>query len=258
MSVNKCGMVVFSPCGGSQNVGAQIVSGMDLPVETHDLTLPGDGRSKREFAETDLAVFVFPVYGGRLPPNAASLFQNLEGRDTPCALVAVYGNRAYEGALLDLHDLALAKGFRPVAAVAAVAEHSMAPSIAAGRPDKSDAAALSGFGRKILELARAGHILEKAPGAMPEWKSPAGTYFYPITDEEKCVSCGVCAAKCPTGAIPADEPAKTDIEKCVVCAACAKYCPEQARVMGNEETHARFKPHLEAAAAQRREPELFY
>lgn len=248
-------IVAFSPCGGTFRVAKLLAR--DLPVIEHDWTLPASRSERLRFASDALVFLAFPVYGGRMPRNIREVFANLEGDSTACAMIAVYGNRAYEGALLDLHAAATARGFRPIAAVAAVAEHSMAPTVAAGRPNASDAARLAGFGQQIVARAKSGGCLVKAPGAMPAWKVPAGASLFPVTDASVCAACGQCAAVCPAGAISEADPSRTNTQRCIVCAACVKYCPQQARQMGSPASREHFKPHLEAAAAARREPELF-
>ena len=47
-----------------------------------------------------LAVIVVPVYGGHVAPLAMERLENIRGLDTPTVLVVVYGNRAYEKALM--------------------------------------------------------------------------------------------------------------------------------------------------------------
>ena len=49
-------------------------------------------------------------------------------------LMCVYGNRAYEDTLVELADTAEKAGFHVIAAVAAIAEHSVVRRFAAGRP----------------------------------------------------------------------------------------------------------------------------
>jgi ferredoxin len=258
MKINIVHLVLFSPCGGTANATKSLTRDITLQVVEYDITLPPKRGKELSFIQNDLVFFGFPVYGGRMPRNVEQIFAGLKGQDTPCVLVAVYGNRAFEGALLDLHGAATARGFKPVAAVAAIAEHSISPQVATNRPDKADCDLLAQFGLHILEQAKSGTILEKAPGAYPEWKSPAGASIFPVTDTENCTQCGQCVQTCPCGAISQDDPAKTDIQNCILCAACVKYCPQKARTLGTPETRAMFNSHLIAAAVTRKEAELFF
>lgn len=254
--IMKISSIFFSPCGGTRNVMQAILKDVKTPVTSCDMTLPGTRKDTHSFAEDDFVLFGFPVYGGRMPVNSENLFKFLKGRGTPCALIAVYGNRAYDGALLDMHKLAVANGFFPVAAIAAIAEHSLAPQLATARPDKEDRTKLAAWGLQIMDFAFSGMRLETVPGEYPDWNIPAGMSPYPVTDLAKCTRCGICAEVCPTGAIPKEEPYLTDNADCIFCGACAKYCPEKARVMGNEIFHEFGRPHL-LEAAKRKEPELF-
>lgn len=252
----KINSIIFSPSGGTKNVMRSLVRDLDAPVRECDITLPGGRNEELSFAQDDFVFFGFPVYGGRMPINIEKLFKGITGRNTPCALTVVYGNRAFDGALLDLHKVASQNGFVPIAGVAAIAEHSLAPQLATQRPDDQDRMKLAEWGKRILECASKGALLKSAPGAYPDWVFPPGMDPRPITDKGKCLNCGTCATVCPAGAIPADEPSLTNVEECIFCGACAKYCPEKARVMGNEAFHEFGKPHL-VEAAKRKEPELF-
>ena len=52
----------------------------------------------------------------------------------------------------------------------------------------------------------------------------------PVSDPALCVYCGICAKKCPGGALEVDRAAKTwklDEEKCLACGACADACPKK-------------------------------
>lgn len=256
MKERKINSVFFSPCGGVKNVMRALMKNVNAPVREHDITLPKGRDKDLSFAQDDFVFFGFPVYGGRMPVNIEKLFKHIRGEGAPCVLVAVYGNRAFEGALLDLHKAASGRGFIPIAAIAAIAEHSLAPQLAAGRPDEEDQAKLADWGVKILEFESNGLRLASAPGKYPDWVIPQGVSPYPITDREKCIKCGICAEVCPTAAIPVEEPWLTDDANCVICGACAKYCPENARIMGNKLFHDFGKPHL-AEAAIRKEPQLF-
>ena len=257
MNERKIGLVFFSPCGGTKKVMHALVKNVNAPINEHDITLPKGRMGDLTFSGDDFVFFGFPVYGGRMPVNIADLFKVIRGDKTPCALVAVYGNRAFDGALLDLHKAAASRGFIPISAVAAIAEHALASQLATGRPDEEDRAKLAEWGTRILDFKKNGMRLDTAPGAYPEWVIPQGVSPYPVTDKAKCIKCGTCVEVCPTEAISANEPWVTDNAKCIFCGACAKYCPTNARVMGNEKFHEFGKPHL-VEAAIRKEPELFY
>ena len=49
---------------------------------------------------------------------------------------------------------------------------------------------------------------------------------YPIYDQSKCISCGLCVSSCPEAAISID-PVNIDQLKCVACAKCVAVCPEK-------------------------------
>ena len=101
-----------------------------------------------------LAIIVVPVYGGRVAPLAMERLQNIRGLDTPTVLVVVYGNRAYEKALMELDAFALPHGLKVIAGATFIGEHSYSTDehpIAAGRPNDSDLALATEFGKKIIE-----------------------------------------------------------------------------------------------------------
>ena len=130
----------------------------------------------------------------------------------------VYGNRAYDDALLELRDLVTEQGFVPIAAAAFIGEHSYsteATPIAHGRPDALDLAQAREFGALIRDrLAAHGGWRRTSPlpvpGAYPhrEWIPP--TDVAPVTDEALCLRCGDCARACPTAAIAIGEVVTTD------------------------------------------------
>lgn len=257
MARNRLHLLSFSPCGGTVEVNRALARDADADIIEQDCTRAAVEREPFSYGPDDMVFLAFPVYGGRMPRNLDKVFDRMEGKGARCALVAVYGNREFEGALLDLFAAATRKGFRPAAAVAAVAQHSLAPQVAAGRPDAEDRERLAAFGARIVAAMGEGAVLGKAPGAYPEWKLPKGASLFPVTDKEKCVGCGQCAALCPAGAISAADLTATDTSACIVCAACAKYCPTGARQMGSPESREKLAHHLVTAMSRRKEPELW-
>lgn len=258
MCMQKIHLVYFSPCGGTAKVMKMLTAHFAGSCIEHDLALPANRNAKITFSDTDFVFFGFPVYGGRVPKITEQSFSVLEGKKTPCALVAVYGNREYEGALLDLHELAQKAGFNTAAAVAAIAQHSILPQFASDRPDSSDEKLLEDFGLQIIEQAKNGHRIAKIPGAYPIKKPASGGIPLSVTAEpDKCVQCGKCADVCPCGAIRKDSLCETDTAKCITCGACVKYCPQNARVLGPQSTMELIKTLLTKNALERKEAELF-
>ena len=109
-------------------------------------------------SDQDLCLVAVPSYGGRVPGVNAERLRRITGNGAKAILVCVYGNREWDDTLTELQDVLEALGFVCVAAVAAVAEHSMFRQFAAGRPDREDAAQLSAFAGKIREKLDAGSV----------------------------------------------------------------------------------------------------
>lgn len=258
MNIKSAKSIIFSPCGGSLKVARAVTKGIAFNATEYNLTLPGQRQQSLNFESDDLAVFSFPVYGGHVPRVISkNIFKILNGHKTPALLIAVYGNREFEGALLDLCNLAVARGFRPVAAVAAVAEHTIAPEIAANRPDHEDLALLENFGGQIYERLAAQPDLESfsflAPGVAPN--HPPSEPMRPEADPEVCTECGQCPPVCPVSAIPEETPMVTDTE-CICCMACVKICPEKARAL-NDARVPSLLDWLKKTAGERKNPRLF-
>lgn len=259
MFITKVHLAAFSPCRTTLAAARAIAAGFSLPIVEHDLTLPAARTGVRQLGPDDIAVIAFPVYGGRLPHNAAQVFAAIRGDNTPAVLAAVYGNRAYEDALLEMQHEAEKRGFVAVAAVSPVAEHCMAPEVAANRPDDADKEALARFGRAVKDslaaLASPTQAQFTAPGEFPYRKAPLQANAAP-KGTESCTRCGTCVPVCPTGAISAAAPETADDAACITCMACIRACPENAR----KPVHATFTQAttwLRANCMQRKEPEFF-
>ncbi|MCC8194429.1 MAG: 4Fe-4S binding protein [Deltaproteobacteria bacterium] len=259
MRIDRIHTVAFSPCGTTAATLRAVAAGFGGPVTEHDLTLPGARSSVREFGPRDLVCIGFPVYGGRLPHNAGRVFAAVSGSDTPAVLVAVYGNRDYEDALLEMQREAEKRGFVAIAATAAVAEHCMAPEVAARRPDAQDAAILARFAEAVAAyagaLSAASAARFTAPGEYPYRKEMLRANAAPRA-AEGCTRCGTCAKVCPTGAIDAAAPEGADDAACIVCMACIKACPESIR-RPTHPTYEKSREWLRATCMRRKEPLFF-
>lgn len=83
--------------------------------------------------ESDLCLIAVPSFGGRVPEIALSRLREIKGNGASAVLIAVYGNRAIDDTLLELKDTLVPLGFCCIAAVSAVAEHSIMRCYGTGR-----------------------------------------------------------------------------------------------------------------------------
>ena len=88
-----------------------------------------------ELAANDVLILSMPVYGGYIPYHCIDMVKQIKGKNTPAIILAVFGNRHFDNALIQMQDLVEANGFSVIAAGAFLAEHSIFPSVATGRPD---------------------------------------------------------------------------------------------------------------------------
>ncbi len=234
--------IIFSPTGGVEAVSSIISpEGETINLVKHDCSV--------DIGPDDRVLLAVPSFAGRVPAFAVDRIGQLNGNGARCILVVVYGNRAYEDTLLELRELALSIGLLPIAAISAVAEHSMVRDIAAGRPDGSD--------RKVLE-EMAGKVdwnsveVVSVPGKTPyKERHPFATI--PVT-LESCINCGLCHVECPTWAIRGD--GTTDEKLCIACMRCISVCAYGSRVIPADLV-APLSNRLHTIAADRKEPELF-
>lgn len=253
----KTVVIQFSPTGGTARAAEALCSGLGEVSEIIDLVDPEFESANLAEDAADAAVIAVPSFGGLVPGLAAERLGKVTAAGMPCVLLAVYGNRAYDDTLVQLNDLADASGFKTIAAVAAIAEHSIIREFAAGRPDATDVATLADFGQQIAQKITAGADgMESTIPGNPEYVTGnGGGGPYPKADG-KCNKCGACAAQCPTGALNAANPKAPDTNKCASCMRCVSTCPRGARKIGTILTIA-VKKAIGAACAERKECELY-
>lgn len=241
---------VFSPTGGCSKIAAAI-AGARMGVRI-DLCAPVE---PQPLPQGTTLLAVVPVYGGRIPAIAAQRLRALQGRGNPAIAVVVYGNRAYEDALRELADCLTASGCKVIAAAAFIAEHSISRSVASGRPDTADLALCVQFGAGIAQkLAEANPACISLPGQGDYKPLPQMPVTPMVTDA--CGGCGMCARKCPTGAIPLQDPRSTDASRCILCMRCVAICPRRARILPPP-AQAAFDARLAPLASDAKQPELY-
>lgn len=211
----------------AQGIARRDIQRTDLLLhpQTAPLTLTPD----------DIAIFAMPVYAGRIPTVAVDSLRQIRGANTPAIIVCVYGNRHYDDALLELRDVVEEQGFSVVSAGLFIAQHSIFPQVAAGRPDDNDLAEARQLGSQSREWlathpdwATAPRI--EVPGHYP-YRPTMNPPLKPKTSRQ-CNRCGICTAQCPVGAIDKNDPRRIDKERCLSCAHCIAVCPRHAKHFG--------------------------
>lgn len=222
-------VITFSPTGGTQQVADLIASQFEGEKKTFDLLQQDTDFAGYGIAADDVCIIAVPSFGGRVPLPAVERLSQMKGNGAKAVLACVFGNRAYEDTLIELKDEAKAAGFAPVAAVAAVANHSIFRQFAVGRPDEQGQAEIKGFAQQIAAAIAAGNALAEVavPGNTP-YKERGGLPMRPETSDD-CTACGICVEACPVGAIEADDPKVTDAAACITCMRCVSVCPQSAK-----------------------------
>jgi len=265
MNIRRARLIYFSPTQTTKKILEGISEGFQFEiVEAVDLTPPGMKTAKPGKIAGELVLLGAPVYSGRISPQAAERIRRFQGLHTPAVVVVVYGNRAYDDALLELRDIAVAAGFRPIAGAAFVGEHSLANAempIALGRPDQNDLEKAWEFGESIRKKLETMDSLDSAavlqvPGKYPYKDGTKRPPVSPVTREDVCIKCGQCAEACPVGAITVADEVVTEAAICIRCLACVKNCPSGARRMEDPGVRQTTK-RLNETCSARKEPEIF-
>ena len=186
---------------------------------------------------------------------AKERLSRLHGQGGSAIAVVVYGNRAYDDALLELKDILEEAGYQVPSAAAFIAEHSIIRSIAEGRPTVEDLQKAEQFGQEAVKKINNHPKSISVPGDVKYREKAPGSARNPKADK-KCISCGKCAALCPVHAIPVNQPDMTDNNLCIGCMRCVSICPEKARALPDEARMA-VQTFLEQSASNEKQPEIF-
>lgn len=260
-------VLYFSPVGSSKKIAEFIVEGMLVDtVHWVDLTLSDNRNDTFEFDEHDNVLMVFPVYAGRIVRIPRYLLKTMRGNGATVIPVVTFGNRAFDDALKELHQLVKNAGFIAMGAAAFVCEHAFDIGLASKRPHDGDRRIAQGFGRQmqnsIHKHRQKGVVslgIDAIPGCFPprtQFRHDFGGPLVPSTSQS-CTECMRCVDMCPVGAISPNNPFDTDETLCITCFRCIRRCHVKARDIDLEDfrKHAKW---LSDEFQDEQEPQLFF
>lgn len=257
--------VYFSPTHSTKTItttfSTALAAQLAIGIKTWDITLPPARTAHHSLNAGDVLVLGFPVYGGRIPLTIEGALRQLKGHNTPAIILAVYGNRHFDDALLEMGDILTQNGFILTGAGAFIAQHSYTAKVGTGRPNQQDLSTVQRFAQdiapKVPVVWQGGSQPDVLlPGKRPyKARNPAPPRS-PLT-RSGCTHCGLCAACCPTGAIHAQTPTLADNTKCIACHACVQACPLQLKYF-TDETVTRATAMLEENFTTPLHPALFF
>lgn len=277
MKIKTVWAVFFSGTGTTEKVATTVAKtvaqGLGAEYRTFSFNLPEARKDELNFTADDLVVLATPVYAGRVPNLLLPYLQEkVKGNGALGIPVVLYGNRNFDDGLMELKNVMRDNGFHPVAAAAVVGEHSFSRILGAGRPDAEDMALVAKLAEESISKVQ-GLDAPPAEAIQVAGCDPIRPYYTPrdrhgepirdflkakpMTDDEKCVKCGLCARLCPMGSIDPANVADV-VGKCIKCCACVKKCPTGAKYFDHE-GYLYHQHELEDQFAGRRAPtEIFY
>lgn len=257
MNSKKIQVVYFSPSGTTEKITKAISGGLAGEKVFHNLL---ENRVEKKIIQNsdDALILVMPVFGGRIPNVCLPSIKHLHGNNTPAIIVAVYGNREYDDALLEMQDLLESLGYSVVAAGAFIAQHSIFTDVAANRPDQSDMEKIEDFAKQCqnkLDTYKDTEFIKLELKGNRPYKTYMTPGMHP-TGDSKCTNCRTCVKICPVDAISGDAPKKTKKDKCIMCTACIAHCPAKARSFSGPKFVLATKK-FNSNCSKRKEPEIY-
>lgn len=242
--------IIFSPTGGTEKAAEIIAENFNRDTSKIDLCDYKVKFSDCRINSEDIVIIAMPSFGGRAPSVAIERLKQIKGNDAECVLICVYGNRDYEDTLIEMNDAARECGFKVVAGISAIAQHSIFPQYASNRPDVADIKQLKQFASQIIFNRE---TAPNIPGKRPYKHTSVGGIV--PKSAKSCISCGKCADVCPVQAIDHSS-YKTDSKKCISCMRCVKYCSSNSRKINNVIASAAAMT-IKKACSERKNNELF-
>lgn len=238
--------VYFSPTDNSKKYVDYISQSIEKNATMIDLTFKEESIILNS---DDLMIVVAPVYAGRIPNVARGRFKNIKGNNTPCILIATYGNRHYDDALVEMDDLFSSQGFMTIGACAVIGRHTYG-DIQVDRPNAEDLEMTCNYVKERISL---NIPTRNIPGNHHEDEIVNKGRFHPQT-LEGCIKCMKCVHECPVGAILDD--CSTISDACISCFRCIRHCPVSQKTM-TDEAYINFATMFTEKLKERRENEYF-
>ncbi len=289
----------FSPTGNTKHVSEYVANHVNSnlvirnqkhsSIEIIDFTSDNIRSSSthkqcisEKFTKDDIVIMGLPVYAGRLPNILLKYLSLYEGNQASMIIVLSYGNRNYDDAAKEAYLLFTKQGFRVIAVLCAVGEHSFSNILGKNRPSAEDFTTFNIVSDLLVEKlinptndeisldSNIQNQLRLYAMINLETLVPLKPYYRPVDYEgtpfnfkdikpvthKSCTLCGICALKCPMGSISGSDFA-TIIGPCIKCCACVKACPIGAKAF-DDPNFIKHRLELEEAYTDfYRELELF-
>ena len=242
MNLKKIHVLYFSPTGGTETIAraaaGALAARLNLEQVFIDFTRPENRQREYHIPADELLVMASPVYAGRLPNKLMPEYRAcIFGEGTPAVPLCVFGNRNYDEALRELVLLLEENGFQTAAAAAFAVRHAFTDQVGTNRPDEADLAQLQQFAARAAEKLSGDSLppLDLNRSAVGPYYTPlradgSPAKFLkakPLTDQDRCVRCGLCARSCPLGSIDGETMEAAGL--CIKCQACVRRCPTHAK-----------------------------
>lgn len=102
MNIKNIHLVYYSATFSTRRVVREIASQFQKPVKEYDITSDMLKDDVSLGSEEDLLIVGVPSYAGRVPEMAVRSLRRFLGNNIPAFIVSVYGNRAYDDALIEM------------------------------------------------------------------------------------------------------------------------------------------------------------